>query len=288
MRIKIWGCRGSITTPGPTTLRYGGNSTCVEIRTAEGEANGQTIIVDAGSGVRPLGKALRREKKIFRIRFFFSHSHWDHLVGFPFFEPAYFPDYHITFCGGPHAQDSIKRYLSRQMEAPFFPVDFSLLKAQFDFRCERAHQDPGPCLFDGMEASSAPLSHPNGGYGFKFVHNGKVFVLFTDNELSFQHEGGLNRAGYVEFCSGADLLIHDAQYTDAEYTTTRGWGHSTYADTVDLAIAAGVRRLGLFHHDPDRTDDDLDRQVESCRERIRAAGSKVECFACAEGMTLEV
>jgi len=288
MKIKIWGCRGSIATPGATTLRYGGNTTCVEIRTAEGEAAGQNIVVDAGSGVRLLGKALRREKKISHIRFFFSHSHWDHLVGFPFFEPAYFPDYHIVFCGGPHAQDSIKRYLSRQMKAPFFPVDFSLLKAQFDFCCERPHQEPGPCRFDGMEVSPAPLNHPNGGYGFKFVEKGKAFVFFPDNELGFQHEGGLDRAAYVEFCRGAGLLIHDAQYTGTEYQRTRGWGHSTYADTVDLAVASGVKRLGLFHHDPDRTDDDLDRQVEVCRERIREARSNIECFACAEGMMLEL
>ncbi|MFZ2642376.1 MAG: MBL fold metallo-hydrolase [Verrucomicrobiia bacterium] len=288
MKIKIWGCRGSIATPGPTTLRYGGNTTCVEIRTVEGEAARQTVVVDAGSGVRLLGKALLREKKISNIRFFFTHSHWDHLVGFPFFDPAYFPDYHITFCGGPHAQDSIKRYLSRQMEAPFFPVDFNLLKARFDFRCEQHHQDAGPCHLDGMDVSSAPMNHPNGGFGFKFAGKGKSFVFFPDNELGFQHEGGLDRAGYVEFCRGADLLIHDAQYTDAEYKITRGWGHSTYADTVDLAVAAGVKRLGLFHHDPERTDDDLDRQVGFCSERIRAARSNVECFACAEGTTFEL
>jgi phosphoribosyl 1,2-cyclic phosphodiesterase len=288
MKIKIWGCRGSITTPGAATLRYGGNSTCIEIRTAEGEAAGQNIVVDAGSGVRLLGKALRKERKISHIRFFFSHSHWDHLVGFPFFEPAYFPDYHITFCGGPHAQDSIRRYLGRQMEAPFFPVDFSLLKAKFDFRCDRTEHESGPCRFDGLEVLPAPLSHPNGGYGFKFIESGRAFVLFTDNELGFKHEGGLDVAGYVQFCRGADLLIHDAQYTDAEYKRTRGWGHSTYADTVDLALAAGVKRLGLFHHDPDRSDDDLDKQVGFCRDRIRAAGGQIECFACAEGMTLDV
>lgn len=287
MRIKIWGCRGSIASPGATTLRYGGNTTCVEIRTAAGEAAGQNFVVDAGSGLRLLGQSLRREKKIFHIRCFFSHSHWDHLVGFPFFEPAYFSDYHITFCGGPHAQDSIRRYLGRQMEAPFFPVEFDLLKAQFDFHCERPNEDPGYCNFDGLEVTAAPLNHPNGGYGFKFVEQGHVFVFFPDNELGFQHEGGFDRAAYVEYCRGADLLIHDAQYTDSEYRRTRGWGHSTYADAVDLAVAAGVKRLGLFHHDPDRTDEQLDRQVEFCSERIRAAHSRVDCFACAEGMTLE-
>lgn len=288
MKVKIWGCRGSIPTPGPATLRYGGNSTCLEIRTEDGDANGQNIVVDAGSGVRCLGRALRNENKIFHICFFFTHSHWDHLVGFPFFEPAYSPDYRITFCGGPHAQDSIRRYLSRQMEAPYFPVEFKLLKAKFDYRCERPNDEPGPCRLNGVEVSAAPLSHPNGGYGFKFVWKGRTLVIFTDNELGFQHWGGLDRASYVEFCRGADLLIHDSQYTDAEYKVTRGWGHSTYGDTVGLAVAAGVKRLGLFHHDPDRSDDELDDQVELCRERIRASGSKTECFACAEGMILDV
>jgi phosphoribosyl 1,2-cyclic phosphodiesterase len=187
MKVKIWGCRGSIPTPGPATLRYGGNSTCLEIRTADGDAKGQNIVVDAGSGVRALGKALRLEKKISHIRFFFTHSHWDHLVGFPFFEPAYSPDYRITFCGGPHAQDSIRRYLSRQMEAPYFPVEFKFLKAKFDYRCERPHDEGVPCPLDGLEVLAAPLSHPNGGYGYKFVRNGRSLVIFTDNELGFQH-----------------------------------------------------------------------------------------------------
>ena len=284
MKIKVWGCRGSITTPGPTTLRYGGNSTCLEIRTD----TGQVIVVDAGSGVRNLGKALRQENAVAAVRFFITHSHWDHLAGFPFFEPAYFDRYTITFCGGPHAQDSIRRYLAHQMQAPFFPVDFSLLRAKFNFRCERPHMEPGNCHIDGLEVCPVSLSHPNGGYGFKFIERNRTFVFLTDNELRLRHEGGLSRAQYVEFCRGADLLLHDAQYTDVEYKVTRGWGHSTISDAADLAMEAGVGRLGLFHHDPDRTDDDLDRLAEFCQERIRKVGSAVECFASAEGMVLEL
>jgi phosphoribosyl 1,2-cyclic phosphodiesterase len=284
MKIRIWGCRGSITTPGPTTLRYGGNSTCLEIRAA----TGQIIIVDAGSGVRNLGKGLTQEKDITQIRFFFTHSHWDHLVGFPFFEPAYSNHSSITFCSGPHTQDSIRRYLTHQMEAPYFPVDFNLLKAKFDFRCERPHMEPGNCCLDGLEVCPVSLNHPNGGYGYKFIEPGKTLVFLTDNELSFQHEGGLGRSQYVEFCRGADLLLHDAQYTDEEYKSTRGWGHSTFGDATDFAIEAGVKRLGFVHHDPDRTDDDLDRQVKFCQERIHSAGSRVECFAAAEGMVIEL
>jgi phosphoribosyl 1,2-cyclic phosphodiesterase len=284
MKIKIWGCRGSIPTPGPATLRYGGNSTCVEIRTSRG----QLIIVDAGSGVRNLGWVLSQEKGLPQIRFFFTHSHWDHLVGFPFFQPAYSENSYITFCSGPHAQDSIRTYLTHQMQAPYFPVDFNLLRAKFDFRCERPHMEPGPCRLDGLEVLPVSLSHPNGGYGYKFIEQGKTFVFLTDNELGFEHEGGVSWEEYVDFCRGVDLLFHDAQYTGEEYKLTRGWGHSTFADATDLAIEAGVKRLGLIHHDPSRTDDDLDRQGAFCQERIRLAGSAVECLVIAEGMVIEL
>ncbi len=284
MKVKFWGCRGSITTPGPGTVRYGGNSTCVEIRSDDGHVT----VIDAGSGIRSFGKALRQEKEIRGVRFFFTHSHWDHLVGFPFFEPAYLPGYVLTFCGGPHAQESIRKYLSRQMEAPFFPVDFDWLKATFNFRCDRSDLKPGTCCMDDMQVNQIPLNHPNGGYGFKFTERGRTFVFLTDNELGFQHAGGLTRREYAEFCRGADLLIHDAQYTDEEYKITRGWGHSTFADATDLALEAGVARFGIFHHDPDRTDDDLDRMVDLCRERIAKTGATIDCFATAEGMVVEV
>jgi ribonuclease BN (tRNA processing enzyme) len=255
MKIKLWGCRGFITTPGPTTLRYGGHTTCLEIRSR----SGQVFVVDAGSGSRLLGKALRQEPAVTHIRFFFTHSHWDHLAGFPFFEPAYFSRYAITFCGGPHAQESIKRYLSRQMEAPYFPVDFSLLKAKFNFECHRHSDGDRFCCLDGIECAAAPLNHPNGGYGFKFVEDGKSLVFLTDNELGFAHDGGLPGAQYVEFCRVANMLLHDAQYTDQEYQRTRGWGHSTYADAVEF-----------------------------CRKRIARIGQPVECFAAAEGMVFEL
>ncbi|HEX7550603.1 MAG TPA: MBL fold metallo-hydrolase [Candidatus Methylomirabilis sp.] len=284
MKITVWGCRGSITSPGPTTLRYGGNSTCLEIRTA----TGQVLIIDAGSGVRNLGKVLSQEREISQLRFLFTHSHWDHLLGFPFFQPAYSDRFSITFCGGAHAEDSIRRYLAHQMEAPYFPVDFTHLRATFNFHCDRPHLESGNCCMGGLAFCPIALNHPNGGYGFKFIERGKTFIFLTDNELRFQHEGGLSRKQYVEFCRGADLLFHDAQYTDEEYTLTRGWGHSTFGDATDLAIEAGVKRLGLVHHDPDRTDDELDRQVEVCRERIRSAGATVECLAAAEGMVIDL
>jgi phosphoribosyl 1,2-cyclic phosphodiesterase len=284
VKIKIWGCRGSIAAPGPTTLRYGGNSTCVEIRTK----TGQIIIIDAGSGIRNLGKALSQEKDNTQLRFFITHSHWDHLLGFPFFRPAYLDNFTLTFCSGPHAQDSIKNYLTHQMAAPFFPVDFNLLKAKFDFQCQRPHMEPGHCRLDGFEVLPIPLNHPNGGYGYKFMEKGKSFVFLTDNEMGFPHEGGLSRAEYIEFCRGADLLFHDAQFTEEEYKTTRGWGHSTFGDAVDLGVEAGVKSLGFFHHDPDRTDEELSYQLEICREQVQRKSPGINCFAATEGMEIEL
>ncbi len=282
MDIRIWGCRGSITTPGPHTLRYGGNSTCLEVRSA----SNQVFVIDAGSGVRNLGKALLSEPAISDLRFFFTHSHWDHLAGFPFFVPAYLDRYTFTFCSGPHGEGSIYKYVSHQMEAPYFPVDFGQLKAQFNFRCENPAGHNCNCPLGGLECRPFPLNHPNGGQGYKFMEQGKTMVFLTDNELGFDHQGGLPRHGYIELCRGADLLLHDAQYTDEEYRYTRGWGHSTYREAVELAMEAGVKRLGLFHHDPDRTDDDLDRQVEACRKEIDKSGVSLECFACSEGMSI--
>lgn len=284
MRIKVWGCRGSIGVSGPSTLRYGGHSTCVEIRTA----SEQVIVVDAGSGIRNLGKALVQDAEVSAVRFFFTHSHWDHLVGFPFFAPGYTPKFRLTFCDGPHAQGSIRKFLTRQMEAPYFPVDMSVMQAELVFRCERPNQEPCNCRAAGIEVCAVPLNHPNGGYGFKFIERNKAFVFLTDNELGYRHPDGLDRAQYIEFFQDADLLFHDAQYTDEEYRVTRGWGHSCYADAIDAAIEAGVKRLGLFHHDPDRSDDDLDRQVGWCCKRIAQARSPMECFAAAEGMVLEL
>lgn len=280
MDITIWGARGSIPSPGAHTLRYGGNSTCLEIRPNDGGV----IIVDAGSGLRLLGKKLLEEPGEQVLHMVLTHSHWDHLSGFPFFTPAYFRRFHICVGGGPAAHGTLKAYLTRQMTAPYFPVDFSVMKASFTFDEACPHLGRlGP-----VEFLSIPLSHPNGGYGFRFSKNGKSFVFLTDNEPHYDHEGGFKPDVYADFCRDADLLLHDAQYTDEEYKVTRGWGHSTFNQATDLAIAAGVKRLGLFHHDPDRTDDDLDRQIDACRQRIAAAGAHLDCFGAAEGMTIRL
>ncbi|MEI7728881.1 MAG: MBL fold metallo-hydrolase [Verrucomicrobiota bacterium] len=287
MRIKIWGCRGSLPVSGPKVDRYGGNTTCVEVR----DRGRNRIILDAGTGVRNLGKHLLREKGPHKITFLFSHAHWDHLQGFPFFGPAYSPDFEIAICGGPATQQSIRQFLAHQMEPPYFPIAFAQLKANIRYGCHCGSTkcSGNPTHTDGqLCCGSIPLSHPNGGYGFKLMEADRSFVFVPDNEIGFHHEGGPSREEFVRFIAGADLLFHDAQYTEAEYRKTRGWGHSTYQAVVKIALEAGVKRLGLFHHDPDREDVDLDRQVERCRQWIAESGKTMECFACAEGMELTV
>ncbi len=285
MKIKIWGCRGSLTTPGKETLRYGGNTTCVEVRMRDG----RVIILDAGSGLMNLGKALVAGQDL-TLQMLLTHAHWDHLCGFPFFAPAYLKQCQITLCGGPAAQQSLERYFKHQMEPPFFPVPFEGLQARLDFGCRCDHPCAGKLIAErgGPGCRSVRLNHPDGGYGFKLEEDGKSFVFLPDNELRFHHANCPEFSEQVDFCRGADLLFHDAQYTEADYQRTRGWGHSTYGDALRLATTARVKRLGLFHHDPARTDDDLDRQIESCRRQLREAGSTVDCFACAEEMVIEL
>lgn len=280
MKITVWGCRGTLPTPGAHTLKYGGNTTCLEIRNRDG----YPTIVDAGSGLRYLGKKLLQEKGCDEMCLMLTHSHWDHLMGFPFFTPAYFSRFKINVCGIQSARNYMCQSLARQLEAPYFPVDFEQLKASFNFGCS----GPGCASCRRMRIDSVPLSHPNGGFGFKFHENGRSFVLLTDNELGYQHPGGLLPYEYVDFCKGVDVLFHDAQYTDADYEKTRTWGHSTFAQALKLAMDAKVKRLGIFHHDPDRTDADLDRLVNELQQQASNAGSSLEVFAVAEGMQIEL
>lgn len=287
MHVKVWGCRGSLPTPGRKTLRYGGESTSIEVRSS----SGQCVAVDAGSGIRKMGLALMKEREVSHLSLLVTHTHWDHLMGFPFFAPAYDARFSIALCGGPRGQRSLWNHLTHQLEAPYFPVDYTALKASFSLgcTCDRAVCDHHLPLGDGsIQCHSIPLNHPNGGYGFKFGGDGKTFVFLTDNELHFHHDGGPSRDVFVDYCRGADLLFHDAQYTEDEYVRKRGWGHSTTFDAVELAMEAGVKRLGLFHHDPDRSDDEIDREVDRCRDRIAKAGSALDCFGCADGMLIDV
>lgn len=276
MRIKIWGCRGSIATPGPSTNKYGGNTTCVEVRLD----SGPLIIFDAGSGLRGLGKSLSKEEATTEFYIYLTHAHWDHLAGFPFFLPAYAPKYSIHVRGGPKPKGALEGFLKQQMKPPYFPVPYRMMNAKFDFTLG----GPRKRNIGEAEVIPIPINHPNGGYGFKVIENGVSFVFIPDNELDFLHEGGLSREDYVQFAKNADLFFHDAQYSDAEYINKKSWGHTPFTATLKLGLDAEVKRLGLFHHDPDHSDDDMDQIEELAKTLAAGVGSSIDVFAVKEGM----
>jgi phosphoribosyl 1,2-cyclic phosphodiesterase len=206
-------------------------------------------------------------------------------MGFPFFKPAYSDKFKISVRGGQDATKCLREYLAHQMEPPYFPVKFDLLKARFDF----ADDDPQRKEIGGAQVFSIPISHPNGGFGFKFVETGKKFVFMTDNELGMVHDNGKSVADYVAFCRNADLVFHDAQYTREQYENmTRGWGHSTIEQLIDFAVKANIKRLGMIHHDIAHDDEKIDELVTLCRSEIKKSGTSIDCIGIKEGMELSV
>jgi phosphoribosyl 1,2-cyclic phosphodiesterase len=280
MRVTFWGCRGSIPVSGAANARYGGNTTCLEVRLEDGSL----IVLDAGTGIRNLGKKMIQSPNGRDIYLIFTHPHWDHLMGFPHFAPAYSDHYRIHIRGGPIAKQTIRDYLEHQMQPPYFPARFCSMKAEFDF----THGIPLVKHIGGAEVAPIPLSHPNGGYGYRITENGSSLVFLTDNEPEYDHEGSRAWFEYVNFCRDADLLVHDAQYTRTEYERAGSWGHSTYETAVALASQANVKRLALFHHDPDHDDATLDRIAEAGRLLIAQRKRSIACFAAAEGTSLVI
>jgi phosphoribosyl 1,2-cyclic phosphodiesterase len=278
MKVRIWGCRGSIPVPGKTCIKYGGNTSCIEIVLDDGA----TVILDAGTGIRELGQRIMEEGRGPDIYLFLTHSHWDHIMGFPFFKPAYSSHFNLHIRGGPIAKDVLKKYLERQMEPPYIPARFSSLKATFDF----THGIPLTRTVGMAEVIPIPLNHPNGGYGFKVKEGEKTLVYLTDNELGFHHEGGKNLREYTAFCEGADLLLHDAQFTPKEYETSASWGHSDFISAINLAIDARVKRFCMFHHDPDRRDENVDRIGEVAKQVVLKKSLVMDIFPAAEGQEL--
>jgi phosphoribosyl 1,2-cyclic phosphodiesterase len=288
LRVRFWGTRGSIPTPGPTTVRYGGNTPCLEVRTA----NDWLVILDAGTGIRELGRTLlaQADGRPVEGDIFLSHAHWDHIQGIPFFAPLFKPGNRFTVWGAKSLQTSIDRVLRDQMSPVVFPVRFDELAARIEFReLEEEHRRGNGYWVEAFE-----VHHPGGALGYRFTSSGDQsggLVYVPDNELALGAANGERpgwREGLVAFAKGARVLVHDATFSAAEYEQFRGWGHSTDSEAVALALDAGVERLVLFHHRPERTDDEVDARVESCRREVARLGSRLEVVAAAEGMQLEV
>lgn len=284
LRVKFWGTRGSIATPGRATLRYGGNTACTEVRCGE-----TVLLFDCGTGVREAGLALNQEFKgrPIHIHIFVSHTHWDHIQGFPFFIPAYVPGNRVSICSLRGSDKSLERVFTGQMDSSYFPVDLGDMFAQLQF----VELEGPPLEIGEAKVSHVYLNHPGLAIGFRVDWRGKSVVYITDHELYTRLSGENDHNRKLDreidtFASGADVYIREAQYTEEEYVAKKGWGHSTWKDAVDSAHAALARRLSIYHHDPMRDDNQLDRMVASCREYMKEHGMSFECSAAAEGQEL--
>jgi phosphoribosyl 1,2-cyclic phosphodiesterase len=301
MKVRFWGVRGSIPSPGAITQKYGGNTACIEIRVG---GRDRLIIVDAGSGIRSLGNSMMANdlpKGPLQADIFLSHTHWDHIMGFPFFTPIYIPGSKLKVHGPvSFEEDPLEEVVGGQMKYRYFPINLGELAS--DIQYIRLKEDPAIDLGDGLSLTTKLLNHPITALGYRFEFAGKSVCTCYDTEpfrnlfITDPDDPGYDEAMAVEgeevaaeqnlaveqFFAGTDLLIYDAQYTEAEYANRINWGHTTIEYAIAAAQRAGVKRLALFHHDPDRADARLDELAEIyC---LPAQPGITEVFFAREGM----
>ena len=289
--VKFWGVRGSIPTPGWQTRRYGGNTTCVEVRVDD-----HLIICDGGTGLRELGVSLlKKHKGPLTAHFLFSHPHWDHIQGFPFFAPLYDPKNTFYIYGRDESDQKHFELLSGQMHSDYFPVEFQDVGANVVPTSLASTKG----MLGSVKVETFMQPHPGGSLAYSFEAHGKKVVFATDNELdmiienpeevakdSFAHRK-ISKP-YIDFIRGADLLVADGQYTDEEYPQRRGWGHARATTVVDAALEADVHRLAITHHDPMQSDEDVDAKIKVCRERVARFHRSLVVFPAREKVELRI
>jgi phosphoribosyl 1,2-cyclic phosphodiesterase len=288
MLIRFWGTRGSIAKAGPSTVRYGGNTSCVELRSSRGTL----VVLDCGTGAHSLGQALAKSgPRPLNGHLLIGHTHWDHIQGFPFFTPLFVPSNEWHVYGPRGVGTSLRESLSGQMQYTYSPITLDDLGATLHYH----DLVEGTLEVGDIHVTTQYLNHPALTLGYRLEVDGVTVVYSTDHEPHSRiHATGSAEpfvsqdSHHAQFLADADLVIHDAQYTAHEYASRTGWGHSTIEYAVEMALSAGVRRLALFHHDPTRDDDAIDRLVASARDRVAKAHSTMEVFAAAEGMVLEL
>lgn len=293
---RFWGVRGSIATPGPSTVQYGGNTACVEVRVGN-----EIIILDAGTGLRPLGRALAKEFRgqPLNISLLLTHTHWDHIQGLPFFDPIYRPGNDIRIYGYEGARSSLVQILSGQMESPFFPVTLNELpgSVKIEELKELSFQ------IGDVRVEACFMNHPGVCVGYRIFTEERSLVYIPDNEPLFRHSvetsfwvnsamstsgADVELAKFRRFVQGADVLILDAQYDLEEYRRHVGWGHGCVDDALNIAMTAGVKQLFLFHHDPDHDDVKVDAMVAHGRKLAAQRGAVLQVEAATEGNVVQL
>lgn len=284
-RIRFWGTRGSVPTPGLDTIRYGGNTSCTEVRCGD-----QLLILDAGTGIRVLGLSLMKEfqKTPIKGHIFVGHTHWDHIQGFPFFAPAFNPSNEFMIYSLHGAEKPLHKVFRGQMDNDYFPVRLGEMKANLEF-CELESE----VHLGEVQVSYVFLNHPGLAVGFRISFDGRSLVYLSDHEtygrLAPNGDGpNVMDAEIARFATGADLLISEAQYTEEEYALKKGWGHSTFLDALERAAEAKVKRLAIFHHDPSHDDAFLDGISEFCEKTIAEREYRFSCFVAQEGTSMEL
>jgi phosphoribosyl 1,2-cyclic phosphodiesterase len=273
MYICFWGVRGSIATPGKETVRYGGDTSCIEIRCGK-----EILILDAGSGIRKLGAKIIKEKPQ-HISILFSHFHWDHIQGFPFFAPVFNKEYSITLVGERKMNFTLEQLFTAQLMYPYFPLSLAELDAKISFR-EVSKNDS--IVINNVTIKIARLNHPGGCIGYRIEYGGKSFVYATDTE----HTSSIDKSLF-ELSLNADVLVYDSNYTEDEYSgkigsSKSGWGHSTWNQGIKIAKAAKVKKFILFHYDPTHDDEFVDKLEKQAQKEFK------ESYAAYEGMELKL
>ncbi len=312
MKVRFWGVRGSFPYPGPTTVRYGGNTSCVEVRVGDaGDPEAPRIIIDAGTGLRRLGKEMMLDefgRGAGQAHLLVSHTHWDHIQGLPFFAPLYQAGNRFHVYARQRDDTHLRAIFATQSENPYFPVPFDVAAAHVDFTelSDSADFEIGP-----VKVRCARLNHPWIAIGYRLDFEGQSVAYVTDTapfrdiliEQEFIRQPprpgdplppndaatlATMREGVVRLCEGADLVIYDTQFTPAEYAAKPHWGHSCPDDAIEIATEAGARSLMLFHHAPERTDDQIDELLRQHREGIAERKLRLSLHAAAEGMEIDL
>lgn len=279
MQLTFYGVRGSIPVPEMDMIKFGGNTSCVYIKMDDGKH----LVLDAGTGIRQLGKNLLSSTD--PIHILVSHSHWDHVLGYPFFQPIYQDGRDIFIYQSRSAGHEQLCSLLEQMDGAHFPISAEELPS--NTRCFLDDVE-GELKRQGFDIQRKTLNHPGLGYAYRINDNGSSCVYATDNELPLPEDVNSNYHEWVEFCRGADILIHDAQYLEDEMFNKRGWGHSSVSRVWQLALDAGVKKLILFHYDPDRTDIEVEQIQNETRAFFQKMNSPIQSVCAYEGLTIEV